>query len=49
MPHIVNKYLNKGAKSTHGEKKISSTNGIEKIKHMKENGNEPVCYMAHQN
>ena len=49
MPHIVNKYLNKGAKSTHGEKIISSTNGTEKIKHMQKNGNEPVCYTSPQN
>ena len=49
MPHIVNKYLNKGAKSTHGEKIISSTNGTEKIKHMQKNGNESVCYTSPQN
>ena len=49
MPHIVNKYLNKGAKSTRGEKIISSTNGTEKIKHMQKNGNEPVCYTSPQN
>jgi len=41
--------LNKGAKSTYGEKIISSTNDIEKIKHMQKNGNEPVCYTTSQN